>query len=173
MKTKSQTWAQKQRSFQRLRKSPLRCMCVCAKSLESCLTLGDPMDCSPPGSFVRGIIRARILEWVAMPSFRGSCQPRDRTHISRGSYIAGGFITTEPHIREAPYKTPVPTNDDLFAWLPWSQLFHHENVEPEVSADTWASFSIPNSGLPKGHLDIAPSTSVPSLTPPEPHSSPS
>ena len=42
---------------------------------QSCLTLWDPMDCSPPGSSVYGILQARILEWVAMPSFRGSCQP--------------------------------------------------------------------------------------------------
>ena len=43
-----------------------------AKSLQSCLTLGDPMDCSPPGSSVRGVLQARTLEWVAMASCRGS-----------------------------------------------------------------------------------------------------
>ena len=37
------------------------------------------MDCSPPGSFVHGILQGRILEWVAMPSSRGSSQPRDYT----------------------------------------------------------------------------------------------
>ena len=36
-----------------------------AKSLESCPTLCDPMDCSPPGSFVHGIFQARVLEWGA------------------------------------------------------------------------------------------------------------
>ena len=45
-----------------------------------CLTLCDPLDCSLPGSSVHGILQARILEWVAMPSFRGSSQSRDRTH---------------------------------------------------------------------------------------------
>jgi len=45
---------------------------VYAKLLPSCLTLCDPMDCSPPGSSVHGILQARILEWVAMPSSRGS-----------------------------------------------------------------------------------------------------
>ena len=45
---------------------------VCAKSLQSCLTLCDPLDCSPPVSSVHGILQARILEWVAMPSSRGS-----------------------------------------------------------------------------------------------------
>ena len=39
---------------------------------QSCLTLCDPMDCSPPGSSVPGILQARILEWVAMHSTRGS-----------------------------------------------------------------------------------------------------
>ena len=53
-----------------------------AKSLQSCLTVCDPMDCSPPGSSVHGILQARTLEWVTMPSSRGSSHPRDRTRIS-------------------------------------------------------------------------------------------
>ena len=44
---------------------------------QSSLTLRDTMDCSPPSSSVRGILQARILEWVAMPSSRGSSQPRE------------------------------------------------------------------------------------------------
>ena len=43
---------------------------------QSCLTLCDPVDCSPPGSSVRGILQARILEWVAISFSRGSSQPR-------------------------------------------------------------------------------------------------
>ena len=54
----------------------------CAKSRQSCLTLCDPMDGSPPGSSVPGILQARILEWIAMPSSRGSYRPRDRTQTS-------------------------------------------------------------------------------------------
>ena len=50
-----------------------------AKFLQSCPTLEDPMDCSPPGSSVHGILQARILEWVAMLSSRGSSWPRDWT----------------------------------------------------------------------------------------------
>ena len=50
---------------------------------QSCLTLCGPMDCSPPGSSLfMGILQARILEWVAMPSSRGSSQPRDQTQVS-------------------------------------------------------------------------------------------
>ena len=56
-------------------------VCVRAQSLQSCLTLCHPMDCSPPGSSVRGILQARILWWVAMPSSRGSSWPRDPTRL--------------------------------------------------------------------------------------------
>ena len=42
-----------------------------------CLTLCNPMDCSPPGSSVHGILQARILEWVAISFSRGSSRPRD------------------------------------------------------------------------------------------------
>ena len=55
-----------------------------------------PLDCSLPGPFVHGILQARILEWVAMPSSRGSSQPRDQTHISCVSCIGGEFFTIEP-----------------------------------------------------------------------------
>ena len=54
------------------------------------------MNRSLPGSSVHGIIQARILEWVAMPSSRGSSQPRDQTHVSWGSCTAGGLFTSEP-----------------------------------------------------------------------------
>ena len=50
--------------------------CVCSVT-ESCLTLTDPIDCSPPGSSVHGISQARILEWVAISFCRGSSRPRD------------------------------------------------------------------------------------------------
>ena len=43
-----------------------------AKSLQPHLTLCDPMDCSPPGSSVHGILQVRTLEWVAMLSSRAS-----------------------------------------------------------------------------------------------------
>ena len=57
---------------------------------QSCLSLCNPMDCSPLGSSVHRILQARILEWVAMPSSRGSSQLRDRTQVS---CIAGRFFT--------------------------------------------------------------------------------
>ena len=57
---------------------------------QSCLTLGDPMDRSPPGSPVHGIVQARILEWAAIPVSRESSLPRDRSWVS---YIVGRYFT--------------------------------------------------------------------------------
>ena len=66
------------------------CVCVCVLVAQLCLTLCDPIDYSPPGSSVHGILQARILEWVAILFFSGSCRPRDWTCISCS---AGRFFT--------------------------------------------------------------------------------
>ena len=60
-----------------------------AKSLQSCPTLCSPIDCSPPGSSVHGILQSRILEWVVISFSRGSSQHRDQTHISYVSCTGG------------------------------------------------------------------------------------
>ena len=77
-------------------------MCLAA---QSCPTLCDPRDRSPPGSSVHGDSPGRTLKWVAMPSSRGSSQPRDWTRVSR---VAGGFLTVWAS-REArpPYRFPL------------------------------------------------------------------
>ena len=84
--------------------------CVHAKSLHLCLTLCEPTDCSLPGSSVHGILQARILEWVAMLSSRGSSRPSDRTPA-----LAGRFFTTSAtweapathiHVFNSPPKSP-------------------------------------------------------------------
>ena len=56
----------------------------------SCPILCDPLDCSPPGSSVHGILQARILEWVAISFYRGSSRPRDSVWVS---CIARRFFT--------------------------------------------------------------------------------
>ena len=56
---------------------------------QSCPTLCDTMNSSLPGSSVHGISQARILEWVAMPSSKGSSRPRDWTQVS---HIEGGLF---------------------------------------------------------------------------------
>jgi len=70
---------------------------ACVLVTQSCPTLCDPLDCSPPGFSVHGILQARILEWVTIPFARGSSQPRDWTWVS---YIVRGFFTIWA-IREA------------------------------------------------------------------------
>ena len=72
--------------------------CVRAKSLQSCLTFCSPVDCSLPVSPVHGILQARLLEGVAMPSSRGSSQPRDRTCISYVSCIGRWVLNHKHHL---------------------------------------------------------------------------
>ena len=65
-------------------------LCFVCVFTQSCLTLFDPMDCTLPGSSVRGILQTRMLEWVAISSSRGSSQPIDGTHVScLGRWILG------------------------------------------------------------------------------------
>ena len=66
-----------------------------AKSLQSCPTLCDPVDSSPPGSSVHEILQARILEWVAVSSSRGPSQPKDWTHISYVSCTGRWVVTMD------------------------------------------------------------------------------
>ena len=81
--------------------------------LLSRVRLCDTMDCSPPGSSVHGILQARVLEWIAMPSSRGSSRPRDGTQVS---CTAGRFFsiwTTKEALR--PF-TPILFPLSLKVW---------------------------------------------------------
>ena len=84
---------------------------IYAKLLQSCLTLCDPMDCSPPVSSVHGVLQARILEWIAISFSRGSSQPRDRTHISHVSCICRWVPSSTT--REAPISVWLCPNPGL------------------------------------------------------------
>ena len=87
------------------------CMLSCSSHV---LTLCDPMDCSPPGSSVRGILQARILEWVAIPVSRGSSPPRDRTQVS---CIAGRFFTVWA-TKEAILAQRIPRTEEMLTGTP-------------------------------------------------------
>ena len=63
------------------------------------------MDCSQPGSPVRGILQARILESVTMHSSRGSSQPKDQTQVS---HIAGRFFTIRATREAQEYWSGLP-----------------------------------------------------------------
>ena len=78
---------------------------TCVIGSQSCPTLCDPLDCSPPGSSVHGISQARILEWGAISFSRGPSRPRDQTRVS---HIAGRrftvWATREAHFVLRPYQ---------------------------------------------------------------------
>ena len=67
---------------------------ACTKSLQSCLTLCNPMDCSLPGSSVLVLLQTRILDWVALAFSRGSSWPRGWACISKSVALTSGFFTT-------------------------------------------------------------------------------
>ena len=70
------------------------CVCVCANSLQSCLTLCDPMEYSPPGSSVHGISPARIRKWIAFPPSRDLPHAGIKPWSPASPALAGGFFTT-------------------------------------------------------------------------------
>ena len=79
-----------------------------AKSLQSCPALCNPVDCSLPGSSIHGILQARILEWVAIPSSRGSSHPG----IKSGSpALQADSLPSEPPGK--PYVESRTLYDDL------------------------------------------------------------
>ena len=76
--------------------------------LQSCPTVCEPVDCSPPGSSVHGILQARLLEWIAMPSSKGSSWPRDQTHISYVSCIGRQALHQEGHLGSPRRDSDIP-----------------------------------------------------------------
>ena len=89
-------------------------------AVQSCPTLCDPMDCSPPGSCVHGILQAKILEWVAISSSRGSSRPRDGTQESG---IAGRVFTIWATREASSIPKPCPSPAQAVTNLPLSFTF--------------------------------------------------
>ena len=79
---------------------------------QSCLTLCNPMDSSPPGSSVHGILQAAILEWVAITFSRGSSPPRNRTRVS----CIAGRATREALGHQGSHKAQSVCLQNLFGW---------------------------------------------------------
>ena len=89
--------------------------------IQLCPTLCHPMDYSPPGPSVHGILQARILEWVAISFSRGYFRPRDQTCVS---YIAGSFFTT--------YSRNTRTHIKLTGKLLCRDTFNKECLEKQL-----------------------------------------
>ena len=86
---------------------------------QSCPTLCDPMDCSPPGSSIHGLLQTRILEWAATPSSRGSSRPRDGAWGTAGRFftiwgtregVQSGWMECQLLVQWN-HCPPVPTTD--------------------------------------------------------------
>ena len=77
-------------------------VCMHAESLRSCQTL-RPLGCSPPGSSDHGILQARMLEWLAISSARGSAQPRGGSCISCSSCTGGQVLYQQCHLGSSFY----------------------------------------------------------------------
>ena len=99
---------------------------MCAELFQSCLTLCNLMDCSPPGSSVLGILQAKILEWVAVPFSRGFFQPRNQTQVS---CVAVRFFTVLAtreacilYIVVCVSEKAIAPHSSTFAWkIPWTE----------------------------------------------------
>ena len=83
--------------------------CAC----ESSLTLCSPTDCNPPGSSVHGILQTGILELVAVPSSRGSSQPRDQTQVSHLLHWQAGSLPLVPPGKPRESKSHFVSNGQL------------------------------------------------------------
>ena len=89
----------------------------CAKSLQSCLTLWDPIDCCPPDSSVQGSLQARLREWLSKSSSRRSSWSGNRTHLSCVSCI-GRQILYQWATWEAPsYIIKEKIKDQIWSWV--------------------------------------------------------
>ena len=86
---------------------------------QSCPTLCNPMDCSLPGCFVHGILRARTLEWVAISFSQGSLWPEDQTHIFSG-FCTGRQILYH-RAMEILEKEMVTHSNVLACEIPWTE----------------------------------------------------
>ena len=103
---------------------------------QSCPIHCDPMDCSPPGSSVHGILQATILEWVAIPFFRGSFQPRSWTQVS---CIAGRFFTIWAIRKALSYSNPSMPKHVLrtHPFLPQVRLLCHSSALIQGLVPSW------------------------------------
>ena len=101
------------------RNHKLFCPLLLLSCAPSCLILCDPMDCSPPGSSVHGILQARILELGAVPSPRGSSQPRAPTRAPPA--LAGGFFTTAPSRK--PFLSSICTQLEISSGTTLTYIF--------------------------------------------------
>ena len=99
---------------------------ACVLNSFSCVPLWEPMDCNPPDSSVHGILQARILEWIAVPSSRVPSQNRDGTHTP--------YICLYWQVGSLPLAPPAKPN--TYTYIHFQTVFSHTLLE------YWAQFSV-------------------------------
>ena len=133
---------------------PFQTICCgggCCLVTELCLTLCNPMDCSPPGSSVHWVSQARILEWVAISFSRGSSQSKSWTHVSStGRQVLYHWAIREAHYNKASiaikrvthiffffFGFPVHVRVTLREWLglwAFTAVAHVQSLDKELSS---------------------------------------
>ena len=111
---------------------------------QSCPTLSDPMDCSPPASSVHGILQARILEWATISYSRGYSQPRIKPMSLASPALAGRFFATAPAGKpKAASEHPTTPALVSFPGPPWLTT-----IAPSFpTASSWPQLPMPTSTL--------------------------
>ena len=128
---------------------PKRKVAVRAKLLQLCPSFCNPVDSSPPGFSVHGILLPRILKWVAMPSSRGSSPRRDGTCTSlRSPALPGRFFTTSAPGRP---KRKLQFSSVSQSWLfatSWN-VARQASLSMEFSRqEYWSGLPLPSGDLP-------------------------
>ena len=120
--------------------------CYCCLVARSCPTLCDPVDYSPPGSSIHGILQARIPEWIAISFSRGYSPPSDHTCVSFVFCMAGRFFTTEPP-RKPTIATSSYSHQNSMVWEKLPDRSMEQNWEPRNKlTHIWTINLQPNRG---------------------------
>ena len=116
---------------------------LCAKLFQSCPIFCNPVDCSPQGSSVHGILQTRILKWVAIPFSRGSSQLRDQTQVS---HIASRFFTiwTTREIENKNTEVIYQYIGKIAEWKEWSTRRKKPLHEDKKRQPLWLRPGVPN-----------------------------
>ena len=110
---------------------------------QSCLALWDPVDCSPPGSSIHGVLQTRILEWVAVPFSREPSQSRNWTQVSHCRWILyhlsheGSCIKPHPHVLRGWWEASTIMNKSPTRGQSLSSSFKHELSHSCIRMVTW------------------------------------
>ena len=117
------------------------------KVTQSCPSLCGPMDYSPPDSCVHGMLQARTLGWIAVPSSRGSSQPRDQMSLMSPA-LAGRFFTTratwEALLTHQIKQNPAECATDIIILMKWNDEYkpHSDSLTQRMDMKPFVIFLV-------------------------------